>query len=166
MPTIMEVEEPQEDLQVTERTSNSSSKECRPILPPFALPKRRTRSRKVNGILTGSKHNSIKNASRRRIQTLIEMQNASNRIEKLCKPTEKNVCKTPQDWDDIEFNAPNPEGSAPPPFQLMQEEEEEEEEEEPTVRRLRRFQQLKPIRIQSPTNTVTISQDSVPCSTQ
>ena len=81
MPTIMEVEEPPRDSQMTTRRSKHSSAERRPILPPFALPKRKAKSRKVNGILIGSKRNNIKNASRKRIQTLIEMQNASDRME-------------------------------------------------------------------------------------
>ena len=93
MPTIMEVGEPPSDHQVTERTSNISNKERRLILPPFALPKRKKKSRKVNSILIGSKHNSVKNGSRRRIQMLIEMQNASNRIEKLREPIEKLYAK-------------------------------------------------------------------------
>ena len=111
---------------------------------------------KVNGILIGIKRNNVKNTSRRRIQTLIEMQNDSDRIEKLRNPIEKNVCKTPQDWQEIEFNSPNPKGSAPPPFQITQ-----DNEEEPTIWRSRRVQQLEPIRMQLPMNTVAISQDAV-----
>ena len=118
IPTIMEVEEPPRDHQVTKRKGNTNSKARRPILPPFALPQRKTKSRKVNGILIDSKRNSVKNASRRRIQTLIEMQNASDRVEKLREPIKTIVCKTPQDWQKIEFNAPSPKGSAPPPFQI------------------------------------------------
>ena len=62
------------------------------------------------------------------------------------EPIEKIVCKTPQDWKDIEFNAPNPKGSTTPLFQVTQ----EEEEEDPTIQRSRCVQQLKLIQLLCP----------------
>ena len=106
--------------------------------------------------MIGTKRNNVKNVSRRQIQTLIEMKNVSNRIEKLSEPIEKNVCKTLQDWQNIQFHVPNPKGSAPAPMQVTQ-----EEEEKPTVQRSRHVQQLEPIQLQSPRNAAVIYQDAV-----
>ena len=54
MPSIMEVNEPPRDQQVATQRSKRNSNERLLILPSFDLPKRMTKSRKVNGILIGA----------------------------------------------------------------------------------------------------------------
>ncbi|KAL7530050.1 hypothetical protein ACHAXR_003283 [Thalassiosira sp. AJA248-18] len=144
LPSIMEVIQPQTAATPTV-TTNPIEPTPLQAPPPFPVNKTKSKTRKVRGTTIGSARNSTKKASRKQIQTLIDIQRQQDNQANINGEIEQRTYKLPQAKSYITYHIPTPKSSKPSPIPITQDEEDdfttEDQPVEPTRRSHRLHQQ-------------------------